>query len=69
MARSRGTQPFSGVARRRREGTYSVYYVLAREFGWTPKEVDGLPVNLLRFFLERLEKEKRELERRLRVLK
>jgi len=37
---------------------YLVYFVFAKEFGYTPSQVDSLPLSMVVFFVEKLREEK-----------
>lgn len=65
MESSRRTKPFNTLKTRTRQQKheYAVYYIFAKEFGWTPEQVDKLPRQLVIYFLQNIEREKRELEK------
>jgi len=57
-------EPFDGVTLNERErARYEAYYVFAREFGWTPEQVDDLPVTVLVFLLNKIREERERIKR------
>jgi len=49
------------------EQRLSIYYICAKQFGWTPKQVDEIGVRTLLLLLEMEKEVQKELEREIRL--